>query len=110
DIRDIDEQRGARQLRRDLVAERILVADVDRDLFTRDREQPLAERAARKIRHRNVHEAQRPREARRREFAERHEMHLVIDLDRRDAEADHAVEELSTAAAWRDAERQAAAV
>src|SRR5881275_3764019 len=54
--------------------------------------------------------AQRPGEARRHELAEGHEVHLVIGLDRRDAERDHAVEEFLVALARRHAEQEIAAV
>jgi hypothetical protein len=82
DVRHVDEQRRLGELADDLLAERILVADVRRHALARDGERPGAGRAAGEIRHRDLQHVHDPAKARRHELAERNQVRLRIALRR----------------------------
>src|SRR5690606_23233685 len=91
DVADVGEDgRAAAHLHRDLLAEEILVADVEGDALAGDRQWRLVGRAAREVAERNVHQVDEPAEAEGNELAERNEMPLVVAPDDRSRAVDDA--------------------
>src|ERR1039458_7524888 len=87
DVADVDEQCRFGQEADDFLAERILVADVDRDFLPGKRERRLLGAAAREVGERNFQYREHPAEGGWDEFSERNQVDLVVALDGRGAQA-----------------------
>src|SRR3954468_4490620 len=109
-VRHVDEDRRVPRAARDLVAERVLVADVDRDALAGGTDGALIVPAPREVGERDLQHAEDPAEARRNELAERDEGRLVVGLRRGAAKGNDAVEVFVASCAVRHAEQQVAAV
>jgi len=62
----------------DFFTEDVFVADVGRHLLARDGQRPLPDGATIKVAQWNLHHVDEPAKARRNEFAERHQVDLVV--------------------------------
>ena len=76
------------EVRADLVAEQVLVADVGRDALARQTKGGCASAAAAEVAERDVHHVGEPAEHARDEFAERHQVVLLVAIGRRFARAE----------------------